>query len=67
MKEKEKENTWGGARPGCGRKSIDPEEKRVQMGITIDKETRDRLKAIAKAKHITPGRVIDQIIKGMIC
>lgn len=64
---KEKENTWGGSRPGCGRKPADPEDKRVQMVITIDQDTRDRIKEIAKARHISPGRLIDQVIKGMIC
>lgn len=61
------EKTWGGARPGSGRKPADPEDKRVQMVITIDRDTRDRLKAISKARGITPGRLIDRIIQGMLC
>ena len=46
------EKTWGGARPGAGRKPADPEDKRVQMVITIDRETRDKLKARAKEQHV---------------
>lgn len=56
------EKTWGGARPGAGRKAIDPEEKRVQMVITIDRETRDKLKAMAKEMHIRVGRLIDSLV-----
>ena len=54
------EKTWGGARPGSGRKPIPREEKRVQMVITIEKETRDKLKARAKAEHVRVGRLIDE-------
>lgn len=55
------DNTWGGARPGAGRKSADPKDKRVQMVITIDQETRDKLKARAKEMHLRVGRVIDNL------
>lgn len=57
------DNTWGGARPGSGRKAIDPEEKRVQMVITIDRDTRDKLKAISKARKIRIGRLIDEMVQ----
>lgn len=53
------EKTWGGARPGSGRKPADPKDKRVQMVITIDRDTRDALKAMAKEQHVRPGRLID--------
>ena len=55
------ENTWGGARPGSGRKPLPKDEKRVQMVITIDRETRDKLKAMAKEQHLRVGRVIDNL------
>ena len=58
------EKTWGGARPGSGRKPADPEDKRVQMVISIDQETRERLQAISKARKIRIGRLIDEIVKG---
>lgn len=58
-----KTETWGGARPGCGRKPADPEDKRVQMTITIDRETRDRLQAICKARGLKIGRLIDEMVK----
>ena len=54
-------NTWGGARPGSGRKPLPKDEKRVQMVITIDRETRDKLKARAKEQHVRVGMVIDNL------
>ena len=56
--------TRGGSRPGSGRKPIDPEDKRIQMVITIDRDTRDKLKAISRARNIRIGRLIDEIVKG---
>ena len=53
------EKTWGGARPGSGRKPADPKEKRVQMVITIDQDTKEKLKARAKEQHVRVGRLID--------
>ena len=58
------EKTWGGARSGAGRKPSDPEDKRVQMVITIDRDTRDKLKAISRARKIRIGRLIDEMVKG---
>jgi len=54
------EKTRGGARPGSGRKPLPKDEKRVQMIITIDRETRDKLKARAKEQHVRVGRLIDE-------
>lgn len=56
------EKTWGGARPGSGRKPTDPENKRVQMVITIDRDTKEKLKARAKEKNVRVGRLIDDWI-----
>ena len=56
----DKIETRGGSRPGCGRKPADPKDKRVQMVITIDRETRDRLKAMANEQHVRVGRLIDE-------
>lgn len=58
------EKTWGGARSGAGRKPIDPEDKRVQIVITIDQDTREKLKAISRARKIRIGRLIDEMVKG---
>lgn len=55
------EKTRGGARPGSGRKPLPKNEKRVQMVITVDRETRDALKARAKEQHLRVGRVIDNL------
>ena len=57
-----KEKSWGGARPGSGRKPAG-DEKRVQMVITIDRETKDRLQAISKARKKRVGRIIDEMVK----
>lgn len=54
------EKTWGGARPGSGRKPADPKDKRVQMVITVDRDTREKLKARAKEQHVRVGRLIDE-------
>ena len=53
----------GGARPGAGRKAVDPEEKRVQITISVHRDTRDKLNAISRAKGISPGRVVDEMVK----
>ena len=58
------ENNWGGARYGAGRKHAGPEDKRVQMVITIDRDTREKLKAISMARKIRIGRLIDEMVKG---
>lgn len=63
IQESMKENTWGGARPGAGRKSADPEDKRVQMCISIHRDTRDKLKAISRTRKIRIGRLIDEMVK----
>lgn len=57
-------NNWGGARSGAGRQPVDPEDKRVQMIITIDRDTREKLKAISRARKIRIGRLIDEMVKG---
>ena len=60
----DKIETRGGSRPGSGRKPVDPEDKRVQMVISIDRDTRDKLKAISRARNIRSGRLIDEMVKG---
>lgn len=34
------------------------------MVITIDRETRDTLKAISKARRMRVGRIVDEMVKG---
>lgn len=57
------DNTWGGARPGSGRKPADPKEKRVQMVITIDRETRDKLRWAHTYRGIRPGKMVDLLVE----
>ena len=54
----------GGARPGAGRKAKDTEEKRVQITISVHRDTITKLNAISKARRMKPGRVIDEMVKG---
>lgn len=58
------DKTWGGARPGSGRKLADPEDKRVQLVITIDRDTMEKLRAISRARKIRIGRLVDEMVKG---
>ena len=58
------EKQWGGARPGAGRRPADPEDKRVQLVITIDRDTMEKLRAISRARKIRIGRLIDEMVKG---
>ena len=60
------DKTWGGARPGSGRKPADPKDKRVQMVITIDRETRDFIKKFSRERRIRPGRLIDDLVQQFI-
>lgn len=34
------------------------------MVISVDKDTRDKLKAISKARGIKPGKIVDEMVKG---
>ena len=58
------ENNWGGSRSGAGRKPADPVDKRVQLVITIDRDTMEKLRAISRARKIRIGRLIDEMVKG---
>ena len=53
----------GGARPGAGRKAYDPEQKRIHITISVHRDTRDKLNAISRARGISPGRVVDEMVK----
>ena len=53
----------GGAGPGAGRKAYDPEQKRIQITISVHRDTRDKLNAISRARGISPGRVVDEMVK----
>lgn len=59
------EKTWGGARPGSGRKSVHPGIKRVQTTISVSQETRDRIRYLARENNIRIGRVIDKVVEDL--
>lgn len=56
------DKTWGGARPGSGRKPAEQKDKRVQMTVTVDRETRDALRWAYTYRHIRPGKMIDHLV-----
>lgn len=55
--------TWGGRRTGSGRKATSPEEKRVQICITISQETKEILKDKSQEAGVTIGRYIETMVK----
>ena len=57
------DNTWGGARPGSGRKPAKPGSKRVQMVISVSRETYSALKGCRLYRYYRPGQVIDHLVK----
>lgn len=59
------EKTWGGARPGSGRKSIHTGIKRVQTTISVSQETRERIRYLARENNIRIGRVIDKVVEDL--
>lgn len=59
-----KQDNRGGYRPGSGRKPKDPDDKRVQMVVSVDPDTREKLKEISRVRNIKPGKVIDEMVKG---
>ena len=52
----------GGPRPGSGRKAKSPDEKRVQMVITVDRKTRDALRWVSTHRHTRPGKTVDILV-----
>lgn len=56
------DKSWGGARPGSGRKPVAPDDRRVQIMISVEQETRKKLQEIAKARKMRIGRIIDEMI-----
>ena len=59
------EKTWGGARPGSGRKSVHPGIKRVQTTISVSQKTRERIRYLARKNNIRIGRVIDKVVEDL--
>lgn len=56
----EEKKTWGGARNGAGRKSIDPATSRITISVTVSRATRAVLNALAAKKGVKIGRLIDE-------
>lgn len=53
----EKKNTWGGARPGAGRKPIN-KEPMITVSMKLSKEEKERLKRFVKSHNITIRKFI---------
>lgn len=59
MQEKaEVSKSWGGAREGSGRKKMDESVKRHNVTLTLTAETRDNLRAAAKAAGISASELV---------
>ena len=52
---------WGGKRDRAGRKKIDPDLLRVQVGATVSKETRQWLKDLQDKWDLSFGEVLDRL------
>lgn len=52
----------GGARPGSGRKAIEPGVKRVTVTVRVAPETRQKLDRLKEGGHEI-GRLIDQAVR----
>lgn len=50
---KKETNTWGGKRPGAGRKPVDATPKRSQIAIRVSTAERAKLEALALEKGTT--------------
>lgn len=53
----------GGKREGSGRKPDIPGAVKVQMTLTLHQETKDKLKQESKKKNITPGALVEMLLK----
>ena len=56
------EKTWGGARPGCGRKPAVQGKKRIQISISVSPETKRMIDEMRKRKAKV-GQVVDELIR----
>lgn len=54
----------GGKRPGAGRKTKDPGQKRVTVTVRVAQETRRKLDKLKECGHEI-GRLIDEVVAGI--
>jgi hypothetical protein len=57
------EMPWGGKRKGAGRKAELPTGKRELISARVEPSTAEKLKAEAKRRGVTVGRIIDEWAK----
>ena len=55
--------SWGGAREGAGRKSMDPSEKKVSMSVYLSPDLKSRFQAAAKASGMTTSELLSSWIE----
>lgn len=53
----------GGRRQGAGRPFIAPEDKKVQMTITISPCTRDWMRQMSAEQGLTTGEILELLIE----
>lgn len=54
----------GGARAGAGRKAIDPDKLRVQLGARVLPGVKNWLNEEAERQGVSVGRIIESIVEG---
>ena len=58
MEDSNTNKSWGGARKGAGRKSIDASEKRVSVTFALTAETKEKIHKAAKAQGISASEFV---------
>lgn len=53
----------GGKRPGAGRPTLAPENKRVQMSLSVSQETRQWMRTMAEEQGLTTGQILELLIE----
>lgn len=51
----------GGARPGAGRPSVEPDDLRVQLSVSVAPETKRMLQEL-RSRGVRTGRLIDDLV-----
>ena len=58
----DKVETRGGSRPGCGRKPVVQEKKRIHITISVSPETKRMIDELRRRK-VKVGQVVDELIR----
>ena len=56
---------WGGAREGAGRKCVEPSQKRVSVTFALTIETKEKIRAAAKAAGLSASEFVSRWAEGL--